>query len=270
MENFYQIAFILISSFGGAGAIILCLSSWLGKVWANRILESDKAKYIRELDEIRQQYNIELNKLSIIHEHQKISFQKIIKAMFNASRALEQPYDDGWSPINGVHYDKLEQIIIEESLFLDRNVEKALNVFLKFYAKATFFPEGPDQSDKMLRNIFEFINYISEHIREYFRNRIGLSEEPNPLLEINLLAAILLINDYNFPEANLPTKTVLKFEYDISPDALVDKIKNNMGILIAELNKLVHYLEYDSSVKTFFFETLTEARSFIKLLENQS
>jgi hypothetical protein len=63
LENVYQIAFIILSSVGGAAVIIAALSSWLGKVWANRILESDKAKYTQELDKIRHQFQIELDQL---------------------------------------------------------------------------------------------------------------------------------------------------------------------------------------------------------------
>jgi len=46
LENIYQIAFIFISSVGGAFLLIGLLSSWLGKVWANRILESDINCYV--------------------------------------------------------------------------------------------------------------------------------------------------------------------------------------------------------------------------------
>jgi len=34
----YDVAFAIIISLGGGGIIVFALSSWLGKVWANRIL----------------------------------------------------------------------------------------------------------------------------------------------------------------------------------------------------------------------------------------
>lgn len=52
----FRVALAIISSVGGAAIIILGLSSWLGKVWANRILEQDRAKYARDLEETRQKY----------------------------------------------------------------------------------------------------------------------------------------------------------------------------------------------------------------------
>ena len=42
----------LIVSLGGGALIVFAFSSWLGKVWAKRILEKDKRKYKSELEKI--------------------------------------------------------------------------------------------------------------------------------------------------------------------------------------------------------------------------
>lgn len=46
-------------SVGGAGAIVFGLSSWLGKVWANRLMEADRAQHARELERIRSELHRE-------------------------------------------------------------------------------------------------------------------------------------------------------------------------------------------------------------------
>jgi hypothetical protein len=51
--DIWNIAVAVIAAVGGGGAIVLALSSWLGKVWADRILESDKAKYQKEFAELK-------------------------------------------------------------------------------------------------------------------------------------------------------------------------------------------------------------------------
>jgi len=48
-----KIVTAFFASVGGASAIILALSSWLGKVWANRILESDRARFQAQLDKMK-------------------------------------------------------------------------------------------------------------------------------------------------------------------------------------------------------------------------
>jgi len=42
-----------VLSIGGGGVIVLGLSSWLGKVWANRLMESEKATHARDLEKLR-------------------------------------------------------------------------------------------------------------------------------------------------------------------------------------------------------------------------
>ncbi|MEM7680036.1 MAG: hypothetical protein AAF182_03430 [Pseudomonadota bacterium] len=60
--SIWEIVFAIIGAFGGAGAIILALSSWFGKVWANRIMQSDKAKHDSELEKLRANLLRENNK----------------------------------------------------------------------------------------------------------------------------------------------------------------------------------------------------------------
>jgi len=40
-------------SVGGGAAIIFGLSSWLGKIWANRLMEAERAKHSKELEGLR-------------------------------------------------------------------------------------------------------------------------------------------------------------------------------------------------------------------------
>lgn len=49
-EDTFQVVMAAFGAVGGATLIILGLSSWLGKVWANRVLEQDRFKYSQELE----------------------------------------------------------------------------------------------------------------------------------------------------------------------------------------------------------------------------
>ena len=267
LENVYQIAFISLGSVGVAVAIIVALASWLGKVWANRILESDRARYAEELNKASHKLNIELDQLSIVHEYQKSSFQRLIKALRESIRALEQNFDEEWQPISEQTYGDLKEIVIEESLFLGAEGETALNIYLNFLNKAVFFPDDPLPEDKILRNIYEFLDFISERIREYFRKRIGLAAEESPLLDVKLIAACLLINENHFRENDRPIPSTLKFQFDLSPSALVDTLKDEVDKLRDALELFVSILETDSNGKKYYFQDLAEARSYLKLLE---
>ena len=66
LKEVLEIASAIILSLGGSGAIIVGLSSWLGKVWANRILEAEKAEHQREIEGYKADLQKELERLSAI------------------------------------------------------------------------------------------------------------------------------------------------------------------------------------------------------------
>jgi hypothetical protein len=52
-EDTIKIATAILFSLGGGGVIVLALSNWLGKVWAERVMVQERAKFERELTELR-------------------------------------------------------------------------------------------------------------------------------------------------------------------------------------------------------------------------
>jgi hypothetical protein len=59
MMEVLEIAGAILASVGSAGAIILGLSTWLGKIWANRIMLADRAAHDRELERLRTELRAE-------------------------------------------------------------------------------------------------------------------------------------------------------------------------------------------------------------------
>ena len=60
VADIWSTALAVLASVGGGGLIVVGLSSWLGKVWASRILESEKNRYNREMEALRSGYSREL------------------------------------------------------------------------------------------------------------------------------------------------------------------------------------------------------------------
>lgn len=56
----WNIAAAIIAAFGGSTLILLAASSWLGKVWASRILEKDRAHFQKELDDLQRKADRDL------------------------------------------------------------------------------------------------------------------------------------------------------------------------------------------------------------------
>jgi prefoldin subunit 5 len=50
LSNIFEVAVAVIASLGGATVLLFALSSWLGKVWAARIMEHEKAELTRSIE----------------------------------------------------------------------------------------------------------------------------------------------------------------------------------------------------------------------------
>lgn len=68
IKEIFEIAGAIVASVGGAGVIIVGLSSWLGKVWANRLLEDEKAAHNKELEEYKERLQEQLGRVEAINE----------------------------------------------------------------------------------------------------------------------------------------------------------------------------------------------------------
>ncbi len=74
-----KVAATILVSLGGAGAIVMLCASWLGKVWANKILESDRRRYGEELERVRSELETSRRMLQaeldkVIHVH-RVQFE---------------------------------------------------------------------------------------------------------------------------------------------------------------------------------------------------
>jgi len=87
-EDVFKIVFAAFTSIGGASVVIIGISSWLGKVWANKILEKDKNTYTLTLEEIKVKYQKELE----VHRNEldkaKTLFARYSEHQFNLYNEL--------------------------------------------------------------------------------------------------------------------------------------------------------------------------------------
>lgn len=97
VKNVFEVAFALIISLGGGGAIVWGLSSWLGKVWANRILEDEKAKHQKEIEGYKSELRKELERIGVIQD--KALY--ISKAQYDYEYKI---YQEIWKKLNRCIY----------------------------------------------------------------------------------------------------------------------------------------------------------------------
>jgi hypothetical protein len=68
MDELFKIIGAVITGLGGSSVIIIGLSSWLGKIWANRIFEKERSKYEIDLEDYKKEINKEMQKLRTYDE----------------------------------------------------------------------------------------------------------------------------------------------------------------------------------------------------------
>lgn len=82
IQEILYTASAVIASIGGSSILIIGLSSWLGKVWANRILEKDKLNYSSELEKVKSNYITELEEYKSQLEKSKMQFLRYSEHQF--------------------------------------------------------------------------------------------------------------------------------------------------------------------------------------------
>lgn len=85
----------IVAYIGTGAALVLALSSWLGKVWANRILEQDKLKYKAELEKVKSKYDQEL-------EEYKSKLEKDKTMRLRYSEYQFKLYHELWGSLMGL------------------------------------------------------------------------------------------------------------------------------------------------------------------------
>lgn len=92
VANAFEIALAIIVSIGGASLVIIGLSGWLGKIWANRLMQADIAKHNKDLEEhkatlarIESEHGIRFSKL---HARQAEVISQIYANLYELQFAL--------------------------------------------------------------------------------------------------------------------------------------------------------------------------------------
>ncbi|MDP3655298.1 MAG: hypothetical protein Q8R67_26870 [Rhodoferax sp.] len=75
----FEVASAILLSLGAGGAIVLALSSWLGKIWAERLMAKETAKHNHELEQLRSSLQIQADQSAQTYK-QKIDLYKEVGA----------------------------------------------------------------------------------------------------------------------------------------------------------------------------------------------
>ena len=98
IDDILKISATIIASLGSGTIIVFAFSNWLGKVWANRILEKDRAKYATQIETLKSELNKSIHKhnvaVSRIDTQRATAIQELYAALivwFEVSLEIRAP-----------------------------------------------------------------------------------------------------------------------------------------------------------------------------------
>lgn len=92
VNDVVTISLSVLGGVGGSALVVWKLSDWLGKVWANRILEKDRLKYQKELEAVKTELGLAsqeyLIRFSSLHNQRADIIDTLYKKCVASDRAM--------------------------------------------------------------------------------------------------------------------------------------------------------------------------------------
>lgn len=173
--DLFELAGALIASIGGGAALILAFSSWLGKVWASRILEAEKANYARELEGLKsrfladtERYKTSLKKSEFIFQKEYEAASEFVGIVRSIRPTFAHPDMDWYEACNLIalsfekHEETLERFLAKHGAVLSETARTRLGRALSLASDGKFHTgSGPDLDPQVNKLADEFYDELA-------------------------------------------------------------------------------------------------------------
>jgi len=191
LKSIFEISSAIILSLGGAGGLIIALSSYIGKLWASKILEADRQKYHQELQKLTHNLSVRktayetyldfiVNYHALIYKHyrlcQQTEYADIIRhpeqGEYSTKEEFMKKIDNFVDDVNSIE-GKLRIILPEEILYIHNELVGEFNEF-KDIVKT--FDNSADSGDRhklneAMKNIASRQKSLEQSIRNLLRTQ---------------------------------------------------------------------------------------------------
>lgn len=209
MKNFFEVIGFVVASVGGAGVIIIGFSSWIGKIWANKLYENERRKQETYLKEIQNEFDIKLAEINSQLEKSKSQFEllnkervEVIKNLYAKLVDMEdylRIYFRGLttgdidittktmeyvnvenSVADFMDYNNHNRIFFEENVCHEiKEMDALITIILNIHLKLV---ESPTEEEELEKQILELVNKlikeeipkIKQNLEDEFRRIIGV------------------------------------------------------------------------------------------------
>lgn len=241
---------ILLGSISGGFAGLLL--TWLLRGWiSERLKQSIQHEYAEKLETLKAQLNArdELNRLrtSLFFDHQREAFASILSQITETANKwwdTAEPEVGLVEPVPYEEYKDFQKLFFDKQLFLDSDCIFAIRLVLNAMSDSFPFDDGNGGvHHRDVREPYERVLFLRDHIGELFQNKIGISSNSVAMKEIALLGSIRLLNSYHFSGIDLTANDTLKLDRKDNAISAVFKAKNNEASLLGKLRELKAYFD---------------------------
>lgn len=124
LNDILAISGTILASIGGGTAIVFGFSNWLGKVWANRLMEKEKNAHSRELESLKNTFLKETESYKVKLKKSELIFEK----QFEAASELVAMHRGFIPGINFSHMDWED--VLDHYALSSKKIEEELEKFL--------------------------------------------------------------------------------------------------------------------------------------------
>ncbi|WP_226649333.1 hypothetical protein [Microbulbifer variabilis] len=160
LSEVFVISAAILGSLGGGAGIIFGMSNWLGKVWANRLMEKEKAQYSKELESIKssllkdsESYKIKLKKSEFIFEKQYEAASELVAIVRQFLPPLLHQEMDWYEACDEIAHNfksiiaSLEKFLSKHGAILDEISRGLLSDAIALASQHQFEITGPEVPD---------------------------------------------------------------------------------------------------------------------------
>lgn len=266
-----------ILSGGISGAALV----WLAKGWiSERLKQSIQHEYAEKLESYKTELNSKIEgikhenqvsqlRTSLFFDHQRDAFAALITKIAKINTAWAAHYDpeEGlYEPVPSSGRREFEDLLYQHQLFLDEECLVALSLVTEAYFRSLPYDDGsgapPHQNDSSQH--VSYIEYLQPRIASIFRGKIGMTADPQHLIDVAVLSAIELVNGYHFLEVEIPPKGALSTRKIKNAADKVAIGLDNIGELVALLRRFDEYLSRDGG---WIHEAQLKVKQTLNVLE---
>ena len=188
IQDYISIAAITLTSLGGGGVIVFALSNWLGKVWANKLMLSEKQKHAKELEELRSDLKEKNdNNLESLKHELEITKEKYLKDHIDKVAIYRSAIDliaTTVAKVEMIMLQKREPLSVEE--LHDFEIHRLrIYAYLAMHAPQSVMTANDNLTDLIISVIYDGEQITWEHFRglaiallNEIRKDLGVNPDP--------------------------------------------------------------------------------------------